>query len=129
MILTCPIAKRIYDIFSDHSFFCGYLITTCGCIRILCLILRIHAIKIIARGLVEAAVKHVVGVIVNHIHNHANSGLMDCMNHLFILFYSDSSIKRIRGIRALRNIIVIRVIAPVVLFKVRSAFIYASKII
>ena len=50
-------------------------------------------------------------MIVNHIHNHADLVVMKCFYHLFHLGNTDSTVVRIGGIGAFRDIIIFRCIS------------------
>ena len=53
-------------------------------------------------------------VIIHHIHNHSDSGIMKSLHHLLHLAHTSGRVGRISGIRTLRSIVIQRIISPII---------------
>ena len=125
MILLCPIQNGIHNVFFTHGHFACDIIAagrTVGCITIF-----IDAIKIPGAGLLQWSLQ-IIGVIVNHIHNHSKSHMMEILNHLLALSHTYLSMVSVCGKGALRYVVVHGIIAPVKLLFL-SCLVHGSKII
>ncbi len=122
MVFFCPVHHGVRNIIIHHGAPCGNVIPAGGTIGqaavlpVAVVVSRHHPLQ---PGI------GLVSMIVNHIHDNPYTVLMQGLNHLLALPYPDYAVIRIRGIRALRHIIIHRVIAPVKLSFV-SGFIYRA---
>ena len=68
-------------------------------------------------------------MVVNNVHNNAYSSIVQSLNHLLEFLYSYSTVIWVGRIRALRHIVVHRIIAPVILRLVKLCFINRAIVI
>ena len=68
-------------------------------------------------------------MVINDVHNDADTPVVQSLNHLLEFLDSDLAVIRVRRIRAFRNIVVDRVIAPVILRLVELCFVNGAVII
>ena len=68
-------------------------------------------------------------MVIHHIEHYADTSLMKGLHHLLEFLDTDSRIIRIGGIRAIGHIVVHRVVSPIVLCFVQTAFVYRCIVI
>ena len=70
------------------------------------------SVIIVGNDLIEGGIA-VIGVVIDHVHDHADAGLMEGRHHLLILVDPDLTMVGVRGIAALGHIVVLGIVAPV----------------
>ena len=82
------------------------------------------AIENVGISALEIAALDVESVVVNHVEDYADAGLVQGAHHLLELFYAHRGVVRIGGIRTFGHVVVQRVVAPVVLRRVQLSLVY-----
>ena len=67
-------------------------------------------------------------MIINHVHHHANPGLVVAVDHFLHFQHPRSRVAGVARISPLRNVIVLRVVTPVIT-RVGAGFINAGKVV
>ena len=130
MVFPGPVKHRINNILTGHCTLRCYIIAAAGPVSHSAVTVCTEEIT----GYSKAERMHisVVHMVVHHVHDHADPGLLESIDHFFHLNDASARIKRVTGIRTFRNIIIDRIIAPVILAAkpaMLPGFIYAPKII
>ena len=90
VIFVYPVFQRVYHILSEHCLVrCSYVSAAASVKEP---VLRIHSEIITRYCLFKAAVARRINVVVHNVHNHAYTSVMECLNHLLELVYSDLSL-------------------------------------
>ncbi len=110
MILLRPVHHGIRDIIVHHGTPCGNVIPTGGAVGETAVLLV--AVIIPRHHPLQPGIL-LVGMVIHYIHNNPNPVFMQGLNHFLALPDPDDAIVGIRGIGALRHIVVHRVISPV----------------
>ena len=82
------------------------------------------AIVVAGSGEREVRIVVVGRMVVDHIHHHADTGVVKSLHHLFHLADTHCRIGRIGRVRALRRVIVKGIITPVILVRRQIALIH-----
>ncbi len=127
MVFLCPVHNRIYNILPHHFSFRSSIISTSGSVRIASV--RICSWEVTRYNFIKTESIRIIYMVVNYVHDNVDTIIMKGLNHLFHFFYSDISVIRICRIRTLRNIVIDRIIAPVILSGIQFCFIYGTVII
>ena len=110
MVFARPVDHGIDDILAHHRVFGGHVVGT-G--------------RAVGEGAVGAAAQRVAGnhtfepvvggehVVVDHVHDHLDAGIMQRLDHLFAFADAYGAIIRIGAVRAFGNVVVERIVAPV----------------
>ena len=88
------------------------LVATTRTIRV-CAI-GVEAVEILRNDTSQGASHDVVRMVIDHIHDHADTGFMECLNHHFRFANTACRIVRVGRITAVRHIVVHRIVAPIV---------------
>ena len=115
MIFLRPVADRAHHKTAEHLALTRCLISAVGTIRNAAV--RPLAVIIVRNRFLQRRFE-IVRVIVDHIHNHADSRFMECLHHLLHLADAHLAMEWIGRIRALRHIVLYRIIAPVERFRI-----------
>ena len=126
MILCCPVNNRFYDILSNHWTLSSCFVTTAWTIWEATVF--VLSIIVVREWLIEVRIICSCCVIINNIHNNSDTTLMKWLNHLLELVDSYFTVVRVCWIRAFWEVVVFRVIAPVVLSLIKLCFINAWKV-
>ena len=111
VIFICPVIHGVHYVFFDHfTLRCGVIAATGTC-RIITH--RGNSTEETGYDLVKAKAFGIINMVIDNIHNHADSVIMQTFDHLLKFFYSDFAIVRIGGIRTFRYIVVLRIVSPV----------------
>ena len=115
VIFLRPVANRAHHKTAEHLPLTRRLVSAVGAIGNRA-VLPLTVI-IVRNGFLKRRIE-IVRMIVYHIHNHADAGLMQRLNHF--LHFPDTylAVERIGCIRALRHIVLYRVITPVECFRI-----------
>ena len=97
------------------------LVAATGTVRVGAIL--IEAVEILRHNATERTTHDIVGVVINDIHYDADAGFMQGLNHSFRFANTASGIVRVSRITAVGDVIVHRVIAPVVAVLVESSLI------
>ena len=71
-------------------------------------------------GQLEVGTLVLSGMVVHHIHNNTDSGVVQSLNHLFHFAHPALGVGGIGGVGAFRGVVVLRVISPVILVAGKS---------
>ena len=126
VILSGPIADRLYHETPHHRSFAGRFIATARCVGPFPFLVR--AIKIPRYGPFKITSFRNSRVIIHHVHHHPDACPMKCHDHLLELTDTHFRPIRVGSIRAFRHIVVFRVISPVVLRPVELGFVHRRKV-
>ena len=127
VIFVYPVEYRLHHVFTHHGTVTGSLVSAAGAVgrfTILCL-----AIEVAGYRTLEVAFLSVKSMIINHIEYHTDTCFVKGLHHLLEFLDSHIGLIRIGGIRTVRYIIVLRIIAPVVLCLVRFTFVHRCIIV
>ena len=120
VIFVRPVVYGIHNVFSHHAPLGGGVIAAAGAVA--------GAPAEISRdNLVEAEAVPVVDVIVYHVHDYAQPGIVDGLHRLLQFPHPAGTVKGVCGVGAFGDVEIHRVIAPVVL-GLRAAFIGVAKV-
>ena len=122
MVFVNPVFHRLYHKTAHHGLFGCRLVATAGAVAVSPV--GILAVIIIRIGLLEIRVLYVVGMVIYHVENHANAGLVESLHHLLEFAYAARGVIGIGAIGAFGHIIVHRVVAPVVSIVLQTCLIY-----
>ena len=111
MVGLRPIKYRIHDIFSHHGPLAGQVAAAAGTVGHL--VVGPAAVPVAGHGALQVAVA-VVGVVVHHVHHHAQPGAVQRGHHGAALPHAHLAVERVGGEAALGHIVVLGVVAPVV---------------
>ena len=112
---------------THHGTVTGSLVSAAGAVgrfTILCL-----AIEVAGYRTLEVAFLSVKSMIINHVEYHTDTCFVKGLHHLLEFLDSHIGLIRIGGIRTVRYIIVLRIIAPIVLCLVRFTFVHRCIIV
>ena len=126
MIFPGPEFDRFDDIMSHHFAFRGCLVSATGSVGIRTV--GVLPVKISGNSQVEIRMVGRCRVVIDHIEYNAETVLMQAFHHLFKFADTDDRISRICRITSIGNIVILRVISPVVMILVQFCFIYSGKI-
>ena len=120
VIFVRPVVYGIHNVFSYHAPLGGGVVATAGAVA--------GAPAEISRDdLVEAEAVPVVDVIVYHVHDYAQPGIVDSLHRLLQFPNPAGPVKGVCGVGAFGDVEIHRVIAPVVL-GLRAGFIRKAKV-
>ena len=110
MVFLHPVANGIHHVFPEHRPVRGGLVPASGAVGP---VSRAgEAVIVIGHDFVQAGVP-LIGVVIDHVHHHAQTAFMKRLNHLLEFPDPDPSVPRVRGIAAFRHVVVLRVVSPV----------------
>ena len=124
MIFFYPIKNGLYHKLAHHRAFTCRLITASGTIC-QCPVFFL-TIKITGNSTFKITFNGIKSMIINHIHYHTDTSSMQCLYHLFELFHTSGRLIRISWIRAIRHIIIRRIISPVIVVFFQFCFVDRS---
>ena len=81
MIFFHPITYGLQDELTHHGALAGSLIAATRSITPVAFF--VQAVEIAGAGLLKLRIAQVVGMVIYHVHDHADAGLMERLNHLF----------------------------------------------
>ena len=113
MIFISPVFNGVHDVLSDHAPLRGGIVAAAGGVD-QCAV-AVETAEVHGNDLVEAEVISLINMVVHHVHNHTQTSVVQSLDHLLCFLHANSTVVRVGGIRALRNVEVNRVITPVVL--------------
>ena len=111
MVLVRPILDGIDNVLADHGPLGGGVVAADGAVGVVALL--VDAAEIAGDDVVEAEALRVIDMVVDHIQNDADSGLMKPLDHLLELLHTDLAVVGVRRVAALRDIVVDGIVAPV----------------
>ena len=117
-----PVQHRIHDEFAHHGALAGKVAAAAGAIGHA--VVGPAAVPVAGDCPLKAAFT-VIGVVVDHIHDNAQPRAVQGCHHGAALAHANLAVERIRGKAALRHIVVLGVIAPVVA-AVRASFVHGG---
>ena len=112
MIFVGPIFGGIDDEVAHLLEVGGRLVAASGGVGIFAVV----PVAVVIAGSGELEVGAVVfsRVIIDHVHNHADSGLVESLDHLLHLADAGGGVGRVGGIASFGSVVVLRIITPVV---------------
>ena len=127
VIFINPVQYRLNHVFTHHRTVAGSFIATSRtvCIRAI----RPLTIKVSWNCTFEIAVRCIESMVIHHIQNNTDTSFVQSLHHL--LEFADTNIRLIRvsGIRAVRYIVVLRIISPIILVLVQLCLINGGIVI
>ena len=111
MVFPRPIRHGFHHKTAEHRTFRGHIASASGAVRQRPV--RLAAQEVFGHDALEPVVgrEH---VIVDHIHNHFDAGIMQRLHHLLDLADAHGPVIRIRGVRSFRNVVIDGIVTPVV---------------
>ena len=122
--LACPIAHRLHHKAAHHLVIGSRLIAATRTVGERTVF--VHTVEILRNHATERTAVRIVGVVVHHIHHHADTRFMQRLNHRFRFANTAGGIIRIGRITSVRYVIVHRVITPVIAVLVECRFVNRS---
>ena len=113
VVLVRPVANGIHDVLAHHAPLGGSVVAAEGAVGVFAV--TADTAEIAGDDLVEAECPGVVYVVVHHVHDHAQAVVVERLDHPLHLRHTDSAVKRIGGVRPFGDVVIHRVVAPVVL--------------
>ena len=111
MVFPRPIRHGFHHKTAEHRTFRGHIASASGAVRQRPV--RLAAQEVFGHDALEPVVgrEH---VIVDHVHNHFDAGIMQRLHHLLDLADAHGPVIRIRGVRSFRNVVIDGIVTPVV---------------
>ena len=111
MVFPRPIRHGFHHKTAEHRTFRGHIASASGAVRQRPV--RLAAQEVFGHDALEPVVgrEH---VIVDHVHNHFDAGIMQRLHHLLDLADVHGPVIRIRGVRSFRNVVIDGIVTPVV---------------
>ena len=116
VVLLYPVEDGVHDVVSGHGALGGEVVADTGAVGPV--VLAPEAGEIVGNDLVVAEVTTVIGVVVNHVHDHIDALGVEGLNHLLHFGNTDLTVVGIGGKGAFRNIEVLGIVAPGILLPV-----------
>ena len=113
MVFIRPVFHRIDDVVAHLLKVGGRLVAATGCVGIAAVVPV--AVVVAGSGQFEVGTVVLRRMVVDHIHDHADSCVVERLHHLLHLLHARCGIGWIGRVAALGGIVVLRVVAPVVL--------------
>ena len=110
MIFLRPVADRIHHVLPEHRAFRSGFIAAPGAVGPAAAVVK--PIVVIRNNPVQAGIS-VIGMVIDHIHDHTQPASMQRLHHLLEFRNTDLAVEWIRGIASFRHVIVLRVVSPV----------------
>ena len=110
LVFLRPVADRIDHVLAEHRALRGRLVAAAAAVRgaaVVC-----EAVVIIGDDAVEIGIE-TEGVVVHHVHHHADPGLVQALHHLLELVHAHRAVIGIGGVAAFGDVVVLRIVAPV----------------
>ena len=85
VVFLCPVGYGINHIFSEHKVLGSGVVATARAVRKAAV--GINTVVVVRHGVLEPRVGR-EGVVINHVHYNADSGIMERLDHLLALFDS-----------------------------------------
>ncbi len=126
LVFTHPVLHRIDDELPYHGSFGRCFISASRAVGKT--VVRIGAVIIARHDLVKVRLKGLVGMVVDHVQDHSDTGVLKGLDHLLQLFNPDQAVLGIGGIGTVGHIEVDRVVSPVVLRYFQLGFINCEEI-
>ena len=127
VILIDPIAHRLYHKSAHHLAIRSRFIAATAAIGIASILSE--TVEISWGCKIERIPVSVESMVINHIHNDPDSVFVKRLHHLLELPYPTARIKRISTERALRDVVVLRIVTPAIFVKFKMFFINGTEII
>ena len=86
-------------------------------------------IVVVGERALEVRVLNVVGMVVDHVEDNVDACLMERLHHLFELSDAAERVGRVGGVRAFGDVVIHRVIAPVILRLVETCLVDGAEVI
>ena len=122
MILLHPILHALHHIAAHHGALRGGFVATAGSIGKGAV--RTLAVEVSGHGALEVAALGHGGVVIHHVHHHADACPVQSHHHLLELADTRGGVVGIGRVRAFGGIVVLGVVSPVVLGLVEAGFIH-----
>ena len=112
VVLACPVTNGLYHELAVHLMVGSGLVAATGTVGIGTIL--VEAVEILRYNTTKGAAHNIVGMVINDIHDNADTGFMQGLNHLFCFTNTASWVSRVGGITSFGGIVVYGIIAPVV---------------
>ena len=120
--LVVPVLHALNHELSHHRLLRGRLVAAAGAIAA-------HSIIVVGIGTLEVGVVNVVGVVVNHVENDSNAGLVEGLHHLLELTDAADGVVGVGGIAPFGHVVVHGVVAPVILRLVKLRLVHRAIVV
>ena len=124
MELACPIAHRLHHKAAHHLVIRRGLIAATRTVGERTVF--VHTVEILRNHATKRTAVGIIRMVIHHIHHHADTRLMQRLNHRFRFANTAGGIIRIGRITAIGHVIVHRVITPVIAVLVECRFVNRS---
>ncbi len=125
VVLFRPVLEHFTHILAVHRALGGGVVTAAGLLAVAAV--SRHTIIVFGNSSGEAGV-YGISVVVNNVHDDADTGFMERFDHLLALVDTDIAVIGVRGIRTLGNAVVLGIVAPVELSGI-TGFVDGSEVI
>ena len=131
VILVIPVSHTLHHELAHHRLFRSRLVATAGAIGVCrsVLIILNNPVIIVGIGTLEIGVHDIISVVIDHVEDHGDACLMECLYHLLELTDAADRVIGVGGIATLWHIIVDRVIAPVILWLVQTGLVHRAVVV
>ena len=126
MIFLHPPLERLDHIFAEHFLLRSCLISAARTVEEASIFT--HTVEISRHCAFETGLGCIRSVIVNHIENHAEAGLMKSLDHLLEFLDTGNRIVWVCRIRTLDSIVVVWIISPVILIVLKTCLIHSDEV-
>ncbi len=126
MILCSPVHHRIHDILAHHRVVGSRLVPAAGSVRVFPVR---FSVVVIGHRLLKIGIFYIECVVVHHIHIHPDPVFVERLYHLLHLVDAHFPVIGIRAVGTLRHVIILRVISPVKLRRVKLCLVHRGVVI
>ena len=113
VVFVRPVADGIHDVLAHHAPLGSGVVAAEGSVGVFAA--TADTAEIAGDDLVDAERPCVIHVVVYYVHDHTQAVVVERLDHLLHLRHTDSAVKRVGGIRPFGDVVIHRVVAPVVL--------------
>ena len=124
VVFFSPIVETLNHVLAHERLVAGCFVVASGTVAIRAI--GILAIESVGVGALEIAVFNIHRVVIHHIENHGNTGIVERLHHLLKFAHTHFRLKGIGRIGAFGHVVVERVVAPIELRAFEVFFIHRS---
>ena len=112
VVLLSPVQDGVDDVLANHGTLGSGVVAAAGVGLVRAIVM--DTAEVAGNNAVEAEVASVCNVVVDNVHDDADLGIMQSLNHLLELIDADFAVVGIGGVGTLGNVVVLGIVAPVV---------------
>ena len=126
VVFVRPVADGIHDVLAYHAPLGSGVVAAEGAVGVFAV--TADTAEIAGDDLVDAERPCVIHVVVYYVHDHTQAVVVERLDHLLHLRHTDGAVKRVGGVRPFGDVVIQRVVAPVVL-GMAAAFVGKAEVI